>query len=227
MPYTKRMVCLANSRKHNGRCVAGKEVDSSGPASWIRPVSRRPSHEISGLEMRYQNGGTPKLLDVLDIQFSQHDPQDYQTENHIIDDSMRWRHVGGLTWADACALVDQVNGPLWMNGHSSSRGENDQVPEYAAANFSHSLVLIRPDSSSIEVANEPQYDGGMNRNVARADFRYSGHRYRLKLTDPEAEDRYRKAGKGSHPLRDALFCISLGEPFDGYAYKLVAAIITP
>ena len=36
----KRIVCLANSRKRGGRCVAGKELLADGRAGgWIRPVS--------------------------------------------------------------------------------------------------------------------------------------------------------------------------------------------
>ncbi|MGH7707024.1 MAG: dual OB domain-containing protein, partial [Vulcanimicrobiaceae bacterium] len=35
----KRIVCLANSRKLQGRCVAGRELQKNGPGAWIRPVS--------------------------------------------------------------------------------------------------------------------------------------------------------------------------------------------
>ncbi|MFO0968577.1 MAG: hypothetical protein U0793_23720 [Gemmataceae bacterium] len=34
MPYVD-LICLANSWKHGGRCVAGIKIDGSG---WIRPV---------------------------------------------------------------------------------------------------------------------------------------------------------------------------------------------
>ena len=33
-----KIVCLANSRKISGRCIAGKIMDSG---KWIRPVSSR------------------------------------------------------------------------------------------------------------------------------------------------------------------------------------------
>jgi len=40
MATVKRIVCLANSRKPNGRCVAGVELSGGRPVAWIRPVSR-------------------------------------------------------------------------------------------------------------------------------------------------------------------------------------------
>ncbi len=50
---TKRIVCLANSRKLQGRCIAGRELVSGKPAAWIRPVSDREHEEVSEYERQY------------------------------------------------------------------------------------------------------------------------------------------------------------------------------
>ena len=66
--YEKTIVCLANSRKLSGRCIAGKELVNSGYGSWIRPVSHRPTEEISEEERRFENGDDPQILDRISIQ---------------------------------------------------------------------------------------------------------------------------------------------------------------
>jgi len=46
-----QMVCLANSRKLNGRCIAGKELEAGNAVrSWIRPVSKRENQAVSEYE---------------------------------------------------------------------------------------------------------------------------------------------------------------------------------
>ena len=57
--YTKTIICLANSRKITGRCVAGKEIAGIKIGAWIRPVSRRPAGELSEEDRRLQNGQDP------------------------------------------------------------------------------------------------------------------------------------------------------------------------
>ncbi|WP_372470755.1 dual OB domain-containing protein [Saccharothrix luteola] len=52
------MVCLVNSRKHQGRCVAGIAIGRGGP-QWTCPVSGRPGHEVSPLERQYRGGAEP------------------------------------------------------------------------------------------------------------------------------------------------------------------------
>lgn len=47
MPYTKRIVCLANSRKYKGSCVAGKEIMGNAFGGWVRPVSKKVHGELT------------------------------------------------------------------------------------------------------------------------------------------------------------------------------------
>ena len=49
MPTVKRIVCLANSRKLHGRCVAGREWDGDRVGPWLRPVSARAGQAVSDM----------------------------------------------------------------------------------------------------------------------------------------------------------------------------------
>lgn len=227
MGYTKTIVCLANSRKPpSGRCVAGREVSASGFGHWIRPVSGRATQEISEEERRYQDGKDPMVLDVIAIEMTSHQPQHHQQENHLIDDQDYWVKTSRLSWRDLQGAVEDPGGPLWVNGHCSSNGQNDQVSEHESAGLSRSLYLVRPETLSIVVARE---GGGFapSRRRVRARFTLNGFSYRLVVTDPWVERRYLAGGDGETHVSDALLCVSLAEVFHGYAYKLAAAVITP
>ena len=68
VPYVKTIVCLANSQKARGRCIAGKEVLEGGKCGgWVRPVSARPKAEVLLSECRYLDCAVPALLDILDV----------------------------------------------------------------------------------------------------------------------------------------------------------------
>ncbi len=82
--YSKTIICLANSRKMTGRCVAGKEIAGGKIGGWIRPVSVRPAGELSEEDRRFQNGQDPKLLDVIRIPMIEHRPYGFQKENQLL-----------------------------------------------------------------------------------------------------------------------------------------------
>lgn len=227
MSYTKTIVCLANSRKPpSGRCIAGREVTSAGFGAWIRPVSARSTKEISEEERRYEDGEDVRVLDIIAIEMSSPQPQDHQKENHLIDDGYYWVKRGVVSWQDLQNAVEDPSGPLWLNGFSSSHGHNDRVPEDRLNSFNRSLYLVRPDRLRLIVASEGG-DFAPARRRVRAQFDLSGHSYRIVVTDPWMERQILANPNGETALEEALLCLSLGEVFHGFAYKLAAGVIMP
>jgi len=111
---TIEIVCLANSRKISGRCIAGKIISEK---RWIRPISSRDSEEISEEERRYENGQMPKLLDIISIPVKEHRPQLFQNENYLLDDDYYWEKKGEFR----CSLDDllDTSNDLWGTQSSS------------------------------------------------------------------------------------------------------------
>ena len=146
---SKKIVCLANSRKISGRCIAGKIIETN---EWIRPVSNRDTEEISEEERRYENGEMPQLLDIIDIQVKEHRPKLFQNENYLIDNGFYWTKIGYYN-EDIMQLLDTPN-DLWGTQSSSYQGCSDRFPENIASNYSNSLYLIKPQSLKIIVREE-------------------------------------------------------------------------
>lgn len=226
MAYDKRIICLANSRKTSGRCVAGKEIKSGAVQGWVRPVSVRSTGEVSEEERRYKDGTDPKLLDVIDIRMSVAKPHGFQTENHVIDPEQDWTFVRKASAAELAAAVDTVKGPLWDNQSCSYNGEFDRVEEAAAIKHGNSLKLIKVNDLRINVGVEGAEFNNAKRKV-RGSFSLNGAKYLLSVTDPLIERQYLRGGDGQFSVGPATLCISLGEPYQGYAYKLIAGVILP
>jgi len=223
--YTKDLVCLANSRKPpSGRCVAGRVYTNGVAGKWIRPVSDRSGLEISEEERRFNDGSQVAVLDVVRIEFTKPQPQRHQTENHVIDDGVYWSKVGECTFKDLVPLVETPPS-LWLDGHSTFHGRNDQVPE-GTPGLGDSLVLVRPDKVELAVVDESQYAGGTRRRL-RAAFKVGNSDYDLIVTHPEVEQAYFAQGVGAYDVSGSILCVSLADFFNGNASKLVASVITP
>ena len=224
MHYVKRIVCLANSWRNSGRCIAGKEILASGYGAWVRPVSARATAEISDEERALAEGGDPRILDIVDVALAAPRPEPPQTENHLIDAGYYWEWKGRLPWPEVKRLVDQPN-ELWPNKQSTSHGLNDRVSADLACQLTTSLALIEPEALTIRLQTEGADSGGPKRRP-RAVLQYRGVPYNLAVTDPVTWRAFHRRPDGDYPLEGAFLSISLGEEFtDGYCYKLVAAII--
>lgn len=222
--YVKTFVCLANSRKLLGRCVAGKEWEKGRGGAWIRPVGASGTGEVSEEDRRYSDGTDPVLGDVIGVQLASPAPKAYQTENHVIDSSHYWLRVGRIGWADIASLADHP-ASLWANVDSSYAGVNDRMPEAQAAELGHSLYLIGPVALDI-VVGAPGTPFGNPKRTVRGSFTYAGAQYNLSITDPVIEREYLSQANGTYRVTHAYLCISLGEPYNGNVYKLIAAVIT-
>lgn len=220
MAIVKRVVCLANSRREGGRCIAGKEKLADGSfAGWIRPVSIDSGGALSELERCYEDRNEPQVMDIVDIPLIYHRPDRHQQEDWLLNSKEYLVKVGRVEWSELERLVDPTE-PLWTNGYSAARGLNDRVPRSVAETLQDSLRLIRVNSLTIRVSTE-EVRGRLEQQV-RGWFRHSGTDYGLPVTDPGYEG---DLVDGDYQLGESFLTVSLGEPYKGHCYKLIAAII--
>lgn len=222
--YYKKIIILANSRKTSGRCVAGKTDDGT----WVRPVSSRPSSEISEWDRSYKDGTKAAPLHIANIGFLGLKQHAYQPENHLIHDGYYWGHKGSIGRSRSLELLDTPI-TLWNTGDNDSySGINDRILEISAPakveELGGSLQYIRVADLQIKVSQEGIAFGNQKMNV-RGYFTYNGIRYALMVTSPYLEDLFKAKAAGTYDVGDASMCISVGEPHNGYAYKLIASII--
>jgi len=220
---TKQIVCLANSRKLSGRCIAGRELSSAQAGAWIRPVSDREHQEVSEHERQYKDGSDPRVLDIINIPLIEPRPKDYQWENWLLDPGYYWVKVGRVTWKDLRKQLNPI-GQLWFNGHHTYHGINDKVPLNLAEELIDSLRLIRVNHVRLSVLNPGKSFGNSKRRVL-ARFNHADVDYALWVTDPDYERRYLAMSDGDYDIDQCYLTISLGEPYNDCCYKLVAAII--
>lgn len=223
MTTVKQIVCLANSRKLNGRCLAGKELKGGRPLGWIRPVSARENEEISEYERQYRDGSDPRVLDIINLPLLEPRPEGYQQENWLLDPDSYWDKTGSITWSDLQQLTDIIE-PLWINGCSTYNGLNDTIPLARAESLVSSLRLIWVDRLTLSVFKPGEAFDNPKRRV-QGRFMHDSTRYQLWVTDPRYERRYLAKQDGDYEIGESFLTISLGEPYNNSCYKLIAAII--
>jgi hypothetical protein len=223
MTTVKRIVCLANSRKLNGSCVAGKEFTRDRSGVWIRPVSARDHEEVSEYERQYQDGSDPRVLDVLDVPLLNPRPKGYQQENWLLDPDHYWMRSGRATWSDLASLVDPME-PLWICGLHTFNGMNDKIPLVQAGAIRSSLRLLYVRELELCVCKPGEAFGNPKRRV-QGRFRHGVDDYHLWVTDPIYERAFLLKEDGEYRLGECFLTVSLGEPFKDDCHKLIAAII--
>ncbi|MCS7062905.1 MAG: hypothetical protein NZM04_02465 [Methylacidiphilales bacterium] len=214
----KEIVCLANSRKMSGRCVAGREIISGKPGPWIRVVSEREDAEIYPHEMRYPEGGMPLPMDIVRVPLLKNSPCSYQVENWLIAPGHPWHKKGALDWMGLQPFI-QSPGPVWLT--RSYREDTSKIRIQQVKHSPSSLCLIKVYNLRISVVVE---NNGRCRLLGR--FEYCNTSFALWITDPVFESKYLSKPNKDYDLGVCCLTISIGLPYRwGYIYKLIAAII--
>jgi hypothetical protein len=222
MPVVE-LICLANSRKHAGRCVAGLRTDGKG---WIRPIGPRQEGVLFDRHYTLRDGSVPGVLDVLRISLIGPRPEPHHPENWLINPA-RWQLVARPAAANHLAFIEPfiARGPDLLG----SRTDREDFHSFLEAPAPASLVLVRPEQLAWRVVEKR--DGARQ---ARVQFMLGVAGYNLAVTDPIWEQRLGRLPLGTHPATAAglkpddevLLTVSLSEPFqDGLCYKLVAGVI--
>lgn len=218
--FYKDIICLANSRKMQGRCVAGKDISTK---EWVRPISNREYEELSVAEIRLKGKHSLNLLDIVRIPCKTKKPSKHQPENILIDDGS-WEKVDEFDPKLLDSICDHPKS-LWLLGE-----HDDRVPiEYFDKIKSESsLFLIKPSGLFLRRADYTDLNGVTKRKL-RAIFSYNGKQYNFGITDPLVESEYRNKPESDYRISGGklYLCVSLGEPapWDKCCYKFVAGLI--
>lgn len=219
-----RILCLANSYKHDHRCVAGIHL---GTKKWVRLVGRQVPGCLTLKETCYADGREAALLDVFETELGKKCGSNGHPED-VFTQGSQWRPVRRFDRpADAQFLKSYVTkGPAILNG----TGDRIYVRKFENAAAEASLELVHPDDLWWWIREE----NGKRRN--RALFRLGRAnrvRYDLAVTDPVWLNQMKFLTAGVYPhsfffkdkLPGTLFTLSLSEPYEGFHYKLVAGVV--
>jgi hypothetical protein len=218
------IICLANSYKKRGRCIAGLHADGSG---WVR--LNHPETAFGELYPEHYllpDGSEPKPFDIIRVPLAEHVPVPHHPEN--------WT-VGEEPWKLIARPADPSVVPILSN--ALARGPTLLGDDQARTPFDHfddhplqqSLALVEPRATQWMITKAE-----LNVRKPRVLFMHGGHWYNLPLTDPLWIPRLKPLDYGKHTNNDlgipenrrVLLSISLSEEFeDRYCYKLVTGVL--
>lgn len=230
-----RFVCLANSYKHGGRCIAGIQLDNSnqpiisnGRPVWIRPVGLAnhgevPTHVVSSFN----------LMDIVQVDVTGKHPDGHQSENVTFTPASLAK-IGDFGKQQLDSLCD-VTPTIFGN-----RGK--AVSPDAIANLKYSLMLIKISDGQIDLVTYPDRP---DKPQVRLKFTYNGknstlaapippglsafckkaNEYNLPITDPAFLNRYANAPNILAGIPFCYLCLSLGTIHEEWYSKLVAGVI--
>jgi len=213
-----RIICLSNSFKAGGRCLAGIEINNDnkigiykrGPR-WIRPVCKTDQEQVpNNISRNY------KYYDL--IEFNS-DPSykrtDYQSENLLIRDN-KLKYIGKVNISGPLSDLCNNNTDKNIFGNISNF-----VSKIEVNSLKYSLMMI--EINKFEVVTVDRY--GSTSPQRRLKFSYHNTIYDLPITDPIFLQNYEHDNDILRNLNNLFIILSLGVEFNSKYYKLVATLL--
>ena len=217
----KYFICLANSYKRRGRCIAGVEVlvskddhweivrNKDGSPHWIRPIDQHTEYgEILEGEARHIS-----LLSVVKLRDVVPCPHDSHSEdvNYI-----QMTNIGMINGNHEVLdlFTDNIHSEIFYTTELAISPE-----AYAMGNYS--LMMIHPENIQF------QEDPTKNRARYRMLFSYHGVNYDLSITDPVFYERVTLQPDIITSLSDIYLTLSIGLVYEGRHHKLIAGLLIP
>lgn len=176
--YSRKIVILANSRKHSGSCIAGIDLKSG---KWVRPINnpiRKRSDPTAFKDADFiklcGDSFGPQLLDCYSIKFSKKIPSINQPENELIERE-EWRFSQRLPLKSLEDLISPDPCEWMCDPKSISKKEMESNP------VSSSLTLLHLNEADNEpMINYTEKNGYPQR---RLKFTYENKHFDLSFTD--------------------------------------------
>lgn len=217
MKTTRYFICLANSYKRGGRCIAGIEVDDSrkiirdenGNPRWLRPIAETPHGEIPNYI-----ANNIKLLSLIKITGVEPCPISVHTEN-IRFSKLEVCHS---PFPSEQLLLDRLIDIV----HQSAFGSKGKaVSADVVSGLGYSLMFIHVENAT------PYIDTNREKSKNRMKFNYYGTEYDMPITDPVFLDAFRNNPERFFNIPSVYLTLSLGMEFEGWHHKLVAGVMIP
>ena len=209
-------ICLANSYKNRGHCIAGilahrgsktssVILDTGNKVIWIRPVCRETNYQ----EIPSGYAAGIKLLDMVEFNEIGKRPVGHQTENVEIDPR-------SLRVISHCRL-NEIALRAWASKDQLIFGDNSRyISHDDIGSRSNSLMLIKPDRYSFYAYTKDQ---------ARSKFDFKQNRYDLPVTDIDLSKEILSGQHVDASSGMVYFTLSLGHLFNNNYYKLIAGVL--
>lgn len=212
----KRFVCLANSFKEGGRCLAGIELDNENKPvfernrpKWLRPVSNNEHGAVETALAAHLN-----ILDIVEFDMLDFTSLNtYQNENvTFVPGSLRV--IGQFQKSDLEQICDDR---FLLFGNRGKAIHKDKINS-----LDHSLLLIKP--KEFEVV-ERRYDDN-EYPQQRLLFKFNEINYDLPITDPVFLRKFQADPSFVQDIEQIYVSMSVGVIHNDWYNKLVAGIIS-
>jgi hypothetical protein len=214
-------ICLANSYKRGGRCIAGVEISidndyhwtvkrkADGSPKWIRPISQATEYgEIPEAEAH-----NLPLFSIVRLTEVTPCPQRAHSED------VHYKQIYSIGKIPAhptvfSEMVDNTHPLLFYDEHYSI-----SIQTYEHGNYS--LMMVHPEELSFHL------DPSRKRAKYFMTFKYNDVVYDFSVTDPDFYQLIEQHPDKLNSLTDVYLTLSLGLEYEGRHHKLIAAIIEP